>query len=176
MPENLRTETFLSGAMQTFGDAVLRLAVCRLHNRADAEDVFQDVFLRLLRDGTAFDDDEHLKAWLLRVTLHRCSDLRRSAWFRRTAPLDAVAEMPAFAQDEQKQLWLAVAKLPEDQRTAVHLHYAEGYSTEEIAALTGCRAATVRTRLHRARTKLKGLLEEDDDEPIQSYAAERANV
>ena len=85
MQTKLRSDAFLQQAMDTCGDAVYRLALCRLNSRADAEDVYQEVFLRLLRDDTDFRDTEHLKAWLLRVTLSRCADLRRSAWFKRTA-------------------------------------------------------------------------------------------
>ena len=92
MSDELREDAFLEDAMERYGDAVYRLALCRLGSRADAEDVYQDVFLRLLRDTTAFRDGEHLKAWLLRVTLHCCVDLRRSAWWKRTAPLEAAAE------------------------------------------------------------------------------------
>ena len=91
MSDELFEDAFLEGAMERYGDAVYRLALCRLGSRADAEDVYQDVFLRLLRDTTAFRDGEHLKAWLLRVTLHCCVDLRRSAWWKRTAPLEARA-------------------------------------------------------------------------------------
>lgn len=79
MQSKLRSDEFLCAAMESCGDAVYRLAYCRLGSRADAEDVFQEVFIRLLRDTTEFRDSEHLKAWLLRVTLSRCADLRRSA-------------------------------------------------------------------------------------------------
>ena len=82
MQTKLRSDAFLCEAMEACGDAVYRLALCRMGSRADAEDVYQEVFLRLLRDTTDFRDEEHLKAWLIRVTLNRCSDLRRSAWFR----------------------------------------------------------------------------------------------
>lgn len=95
METPLRSDAFLTQAMAACGDAVYRLALCRLGSRADAEDVFQEVFLRLLRDTTAFEDEEHLKAWLLRVTANRCSDLRRTAWFRHTAPLEALPDAAA---------------------------------------------------------------------------------
>lgn len=164
MQNELRSDEFLSDAMEQHGDAVYRLALCRLDSRADAEDVFQEVFLRLLRDTTVFRDTEHLKAWLLRVTVNCCNDLRRSAWFRRTAPLEAAPETAAPMLDGHDELWQAVRALPDDLRTAVWLHYVEGYGTDEIAAMTGCRPATVRTRLHRARKRLKLELEGTDDE------------
>ena len=164
MQNELRSDEFLSDAMERYGDAVYRLALCRLDSRADAEDVFQEVFLRLLRDTTVFRDAEHLKAWLLRVTVNCCNDLRRSAWFRRTAPLEAAPEIAAPMLNGDDELWQAVRALPDDLRTAVWLHYVEGYGTDEIAAMTGCRPATVRTRLHRARKRLKLELEGTDDE------------
>ena len=157
MSDGLREDAFLEDAMERYGDAVYRLALCRLGSRADAEDVYQDVFLRLLRDTTAFCDGEHLKAWLLRVTLHCCIDLRRSAWWKRTAPLEAAADAAAPLSEEKGALWQAVEALPADLRTAVWLHYVEGYGTDEIAEIVNCRPATVRTRLHRARKKLQNM-------------------
>lgn len=164
MQNTLRSDAFLCAAMEACGDAVYRLALCRLRSRADAEDVYQEVFLRLLRDGTDFRDGEHLKAWLLRVTVSRCNDLHRSAWFKRTAPMEAAADAAAPVHDDHADLWQAIHALPDDLRTAVHLHYVEGYGTDEIAAMVGCRPATVRTRLHRARKLMKLDLEGNDDE------------
>ena len=113
MQTKLRSDAFLCEAMEACGDAVYRLALCRMGSRADAEDVYQEVFLRLLRDTTDFRDEEHLKAWLIRVTLNRCSDLRRSAWFRRTAPLEAAPDAAAPEDTDQADLWHAVARLPD---------------------------------------------------------------
>ena len=157
------TEQFLCNAMRLHGDTVYRLALCRMQNIADAEDVYQDVFLRLLQQ-TADWDDEHMKAWLIRATLNRCADLHRFRLRRPVLALEDVPELARPADDREGELWDAVAQLPEKLRTAVHLHYAEGYSTEEIAALLGVPAATVRTRLHRARRQLKDLLGGIDDE------------
>ena len=171
MPSTLRSDAFLCAAMEDCGDAVYRLALCRLRSRSDAEDVYQDVFLRLLRDTTEFEDTEHLKAWLLRVTLRRCSDMRRSAWFKRTAPIDELPETAAPDTAENADLWNAVAALPDDLRVPIYLHYVEGYSTDEIALLSGCRPATVRTRLHRARKQLKFDLEGNDDEKPERFTA-----
>lgn len=156
-------EAFLKQAMADWGDAVYRLALSQTHSRTDAEDVYQDVFLRLLGDGTAFESAEHLKAWLLRVTVNRCHDLARSGWKRRTVALDPEWDTPDTpARDEEDAaVWDAVGQLPEQQRTAVHLHYVEGYSTDEIARVLDCRPATARTWLFRARARIKELLEAD---------------
>lgn len=157
-------ESFLRRAMADHGGAVYRLALCRTQSVPDAQDVYQDVFLRLLGQAEAPQwEGERLRAWLLRVTLNRCTDLHRFRLRRPVVPLEEVSEAAA-AEDGAAELWEAVARLPEKLRTAVHLHYAEGYSTEEIAALLGVPAATVRTRLRRARLKLKDMLGGSDDE------------
>ena len=98
---NPHPEAFLKQAMADWGDAVYRLALGQTRSRADAEDVYQDVFLRLLDSGTAFESPEHLKAWLLRVTVNRCRDLARSGWQRRTVALDPEWDAPdAAAHDD----------------------------------------------------------------------------
>ena len=151
------TKDRLRNAMETHGDTVYRLALCRLQNPQDAEDVYQDVFLRLFGQDAAGWDAEHTKAWLIRATLNRCADLFRFRLRRPTLPLEDVADT-AVVGEEASALWEAVGRLPEKLRIPIHLHYGEGYSTGEIAALLGVPAATVRTRLHRARGKLKELL------------------
>ena len=140
------TEQALCNAMRLHGRAVYRLALCRLQNADDAEDVYQDVFLRFFQQEAADWDSERTKAWLLRATVNRCADIHR---FRLRRPVLALEDIPEVTrhEDEGAELWDAVARLPVKLRTAVHLHYAEGYSTEEIAALLGVPSATVRTRL-----------------------------
>ena len=159
----------LEAAIDRWGDMVLRLATARLGNAADAEDVFQTVFLRLHQATTAFRDDAHLKAWLLRVTVNCCNDVHRSPWRKRRSAFDEVLaeNLPAPIDERRDQvadrraealhddLAAALARLSPKQRTAVHLFYFEDYSTDEIARITGERPATVRSHLHRARKALK---------------------
>ena len=83
-PKPLRSDAFLLEAMDAWGDVVYRVALAQTGSPSDADDVFQDVFMRLLENDTAFESDEHLKAWLLRVTVNRCRDLARLTWNRRT--------------------------------------------------------------------------------------------
>lgn len=163
-------EIFLRNAMEAHGAAVYRLALCRLQNTADAEDVYQDVFLRLLSEEARDWDGEYLKAWLLRAALNRCVDVQRVRLRRPVLSLDQVPELAHPMDDEAAELWEAVSRLPEGERTAVHLHYAEGYRTEEIAAMLHVPGTTVRTRLRRARMKLKNLLGGTDDEREQVSA------
>lgn len=164
------TEQELSNAMKTYGDTVYRLALCRLQNAADAEDVYQDVFLRLLEQRAGGWDGERTKAWLIRAALNRCADLGRLRQRRGTLSLEEVPDMARPVDEAAAELWDAVARLPEKLRTAVHLFYGEGYESGEIGALLGIPAATVRSRLRRARTELRDLLGGFDDEESVSRA------
>lgn len=149
------TEQELSNAMKVHGSTVYRLALCRLQNAADAEDVYQDVFLRLYSQPETDWDSEHMKAWLLRATVNRCADIGRFRLRRGVLSLEELPETARPVDEQAQELWEAVARLPGKLRTVVHLHYGEGYETSEIAELLSIPPATVRTRLRRARIQLK---------------------
>ena len=141
--------------------AVYRLAYARTGSRADAEDVMQETFLRLLRARPELRDDEHAKAWLLRVAANCAGDLFRAPW-RRTLPLEEAGCLAQPAPEPDGTLE-AVLSLPPRYRTPVHLYYYEGYSVAEIAAILGKSQETVRTRLHRARGMLREKLQGGED-------------
>ena len=148
-------------AVQRYRDMVWRVALNACRQTQDAEDVVQDVFLKLYTTRREFAGEEHLKHWLLRVTVNRCRTLLACPW--RTRRADAVPDAPDPAQAldaGQRALYEAVRALPPGQRVALYLYYFEGYSTAEIAQLLHLRQTAVTTRLHRARTCLRALLEE----------------
>lgn len=148
-------------AVQRYRDMVWRVALNACRQPQDAEDVVQDVFLKLYTTRREFAGEEHLKHWLLRVTVNRCRTLLACPW--RTRRADAVPDAPDPAQAldaGQRALYEAVRALPPGQRVALYLYYFEGYSTAEIAQLLHLRQTAVTTRLHRARTRLRALLEE----------------
>ena len=158
------THAQLRAAMERHGPTVYRLALCRLQNIQDAQDIYQDVFLRLLEQSADAWDADHTKAWLIRATLNRCADLGRFRLRRGTIPLEAIADRAAPVTTEASELWEAVSALAPKFRTVVHLHYAEGYSCEEISRILSLPSSTVRTRLLRAREKLKTALGGDEHE------------
>lgn len=155
--------------MAAHGNAVFLVALSQTRSEHDAQDVAQDVFCRLLTDGTAFTSDEHLHAWLLRVAVNRCRELYRMPWRRRVESADSATrelvspddatEEAALAELRADPVWQALRALSEKLRVVALLHYVEEYTTEEIARIVGSPPATVRTRLHRARKKMRETLE-----------------
>ena len=144
-------ETGLRQVMERYGDMVYRLALAQTHSSHDADDVFQEVFLRYLRAAHAFREEEHRKAWLLRVTVNCCKKLHGSFWRRHTVALSEA--LPAQNSDEGELLGL-LEGLPPKYRAVLHLYYYEGYATEEIAAILGRSPGTVRSQLSRGRALL----------------------
>ena len=140
------------------GPRVYRMAFAQLRSKADAEDVFQEVFLRYVEKLPEFESPEHEKAWFLRVTLNCCRSLWRSAWHKRSVPLD---ENLPFETRDQWGLHQELLRLPKKYRAVLHLFYWEDMSTAEIAKVTGNTPAAVRKQLERARGMMKELIEKE---------------
>ena len=156
-----RPDAFMEHAVERHRGAVIQLALARTRSAADAQDIAQEVFIKLLRSTARFHDDEHLRAWLLRATHDSCVDLHRQAWRRRVETredMGAVADRatmdPAIEEVMDHPVWTAMGRLPDKLRCALHLHYVEGYGIAEVADILGCTEAAARTRLHRGRKKL----------------------
>ena len=148
----------LEETVKTHENALYRAALAILGDSQEAQDAVQDAFLRYLEKAPDFASPEHEKAWLLRVTVNGCKSRLRSHWRRRRSPL--LESFPAATAEEVGVLE-AVQALPAKDRAAIHLFYYEGYQAAEIAAMTGEAEGTVRSRLSRARAKLRRLLGED---------------
>ncbi len=154
------TDEYICRVVEQYSPTLLRLAMTRLSSPCDAEDAVQEVFLRLLTAKPRFRDGEHEKAWLIRTTLQRASDIRR-AGARRDLPLEEAVQMAVPLREEQSSLLSAVQALPEKYSAVIHLYYYEGYSIKEIAKLLGLPSPTVGTRLSRGRERLKQMLKEE---------------
>lgn len=141
-------------------DMIFRLAFSTLKNKADADDVTQTVLLRLYETNRIFESEDHVKYWLIRVTINACRK-QRLCYGRRTEELDSCAGMPVFEDRQYADLFEAVMALDEKYRVVIFLHYYEGYSIKEIAKLLKIPQGTVGTRLDRARKKLKEQLTEE---------------
>lgn len=145
--------------VKRYAAPIYRLAYARTGNHADAQDVMQEVFLRLLRANPALESEDHCRAWLLRVAANCANDLFRAPW-RRSQPLSEGLPAP---EPETGGVLEAVLALPGKYRIPVHLYYYEGLSVAEIAAALGRSEGVVKTRLFRARGMLRLALEEGEE-------------
>ena len=148
--------------VEEFSNLVYRIAYQNLMNVADAEDIVQEVFIKLLRYRAGFEDREHLKAWLLRVTINQCRDCRKMVYRKRESSYESLEQIDQRTQETEEHFVLSeLRKLPEMDRNIVYLHYYEGYSLREIADMLGKSQNAVNVRLVRARKKLKTILSEE---------------
>jgi len=152
------TDSF-SYIYKNYSDTVYRIAVHNTESLSDAEDITQEVFTSLLESAKIFRDSEHLRAWLIRVTLNKCHNLRRAG--KRTVADDNIIEEIAFESDSESVLD-AVKRLPVKHRNAVYLHYFEGYTAKEIGKIMSVSTNTVLSWLKRSRKALKFDLEGGD--------------
>ena len=164
-PETQHHEAIYEEVIRRNSDMVYRLAYSLVKTRADADDIFQEVFLRYMQNAPAFQGAEHEKAWFLRVTMNCCKNFWKSPWTRRRVALECeeMEQGGLFCEldDDSAALVDAVKQLSKKYRIVIHLFYYEELSIEEIAKLTNAKASTVRTRLTRARRQLRSLLKEE---------------
>ena len=153
-----------SALARQYAPAVYRLAYVRTGSRADAEDVMQEVFLRLIKAKPVFSDQAQAKAWLLRVASNCVSDLFRLPWRKREEPLEE--EVTAMEDPGEGSVTEAVLSLPVRYRIPIHLYYYEGYSVAEIAGIVGRSEGTIKSRLFRARNLLRDKLNENEKEGV----------
>jgi len=146
--------------IRQYSDMIYRIALHNMKNSADAEDVMQDVCVELLTKRPEQMDPEHLKAWLIRVTVNKCSSLHRLAWRKRRESLDDCAHLAAAEHSGvMEEIW----QLPRDYRNIIYLYYYESYTIAEISGILGKNPNTVSSYLQRARKKLKTILTEGED-------------
>lgn len=146
--------------IRQYMDMIFRLAFNCLKSQADADDVTQTVLLRLYETEKVFDNEDHLKHWLVRVTLNECKKHWRSPW-NRTEEYENYVSTLVFDEPQYNDLFEAIMGLDTKYRIVIYLYYYEGYSIEEIAGLLRLPRGTVGTRLKRAREQLKQKLSEE---------------
>ena len=150
--------------VETYSDMLMRIALNRMNGIAEAEDVVQSTFERLMKRQPRFETREHEKAWLIKTAIRICIDEARRASRRTSVPLNE--EIAAAYSEESFELLETVRRLPEHDRDAVYLYYYEEYTIREIAKILGEREGTTRSRLSRARKKLRAIMEGENDEQV----------
>lgn len=156
----------IESIIKQYSDTIYRTACIQMKNRDHADDIYQEVCIKLLNCQKRLQDEEHLKAWLIRTTICCCRDYWKSAWRRNVILSGMDGSKDHLTQQEEADSekpdygWITqcVQSLPEKYRMAIHLYYYEGYSQKEIAQILHIKESSVSSRLTRGRSRLKKLL------------------
>ena len=154
----MRSETEINRAVDEYADMVRRLCMLHLKNYADTEDIFQTVFLKYALSSIEFENKEHEKAWLIRVTINACKDLLKSFFRRNTVSIHQLIEQPAPQDQDYTGVLEAVLSLPKKYKDVVYLYYYEGYTAPQISKILGKNMNTIYTLLNRSKKILKAQL------------------
>ena len=152
----MQKNIYLKQKIDEYADMVYRIALTRCKSVETAEDIFQEVFMRLAEKNPKFENKEHEKAWFIRVTINLSKNFRNMAWNKKVVALD---ENIIFNTKEENDVFAAVCSLPQNYRTVIYLLYYEGYKVNEISKLIRKPEGTIKTWLFRAREILKNELE-----------------
>lgn len=149
--------------VEKYANNIYKVALSYCKNKYDAEDVLQNVFLKLLQADMKFESEEHLRRWLIRVTINCCKDLCKSFWKKHMVSIDEINQNYSyeFSTNEKSDLYETVMSLPAKYRIVTHLYYYEDYSVKEISEILNVKETTVQTQLMRARNKLQIKLKEE---------------
>ncbi len=142
--------------VEKFFDMIYKLALSQTKDRDSADDVVQEVFLRFLKSDKVFESDEHIKAWLIRVTINCSHNVFSNSWAQKTMPL---TEDIVFDTEEKGDVYYAVLELPQKYRAVIHLFYYEDMSIDEIAKALRSNSSTIKSQLSRGRKMLREKLE-----------------
>lgn len=155
---DLQEEETMKMVLNEYSDMVYKIAYSQTKDENHADDVFQEVFLRLIKKKPSFKSKDHMKAWLIRVTINCSKNIFLSFHFKKRADLsnDLIASRMEL---EKSELYYAVMDLPRKYKDTLYLFYYEGYSIKEIADILEKKEATIKTNLHRGRNLLKINLE-----------------
>lgn len=155
MADKDKFEIDIDDVVRRYADMVYRLAILNSKYKYEAEDAFQEVFIKLYKNKERIKDEEHLKAWLIRVTVNQCRSMAVTAFHRHTISVEDVGEIEATEQLENDyELYVEVKKLPKKYRDVIYLYYYEEMPIKDIAKILGRKEATIKTQLVRGRNLL----------------------
>ncbi|MFT8315982.1 MAG: sigma-70 family RNA polymerase sigma factor [Clostridium sp.] len=154
-PTSLDINKEIEVALKKYSDMVYRICFLYLHNSTEVDDVFQEVFLKLLQNKakTTFESDEHEKAWIIRVTINKCKDVLKSFWKKNIDSIENM-ELP-FEDKAENDLMQVVLTLPEKYKNVIYLYYYEDYTVPEIAKMLKKNENTIYSNLRRAKALIK---------------------
>lgn len=149
-------EAYIKEIIEKYSDLVYRIALTRCETIENAEDIFQEVFIKFTEKMPKFYNEEHEKAWFIRVTINMTKNLKTSSWNKKVVTLE---ENMIFDTEEENDVFYAVCELPQNYKTAIYLLYYEGYKVSEIAKLMNAKEGTIKSWIFRAREMLRERLE-----------------
>lgn len=149
--------------IEKYSNMIMQIAYQNCFNKTDAEDITQEVFIKIMQNIKNFDNKDYLKPWIIRVTINLSKDYNKSFWNRKTTAIDE--EIKTF-DEEYQEVFKELSKLKPVHRNIIYLYYYEGYKINEIAEILNMNENTVSSYLTRARNELKEILEEGGE----SYA------
>lgn len=156
-------DKLIEEVVYTYSDMVYRIALNILCNPEDANDIMQDVFLRLIRSKNKIKSREHIKHWLIKVTINCSKSKVTESYKRHTVPISEISESSVSCKTEIDETIAIVMKLPEKYKVPIHLYYYQQLTVDEIAEILGITKSGVRSRLSRGRKMLKEILEKEDN-------------
>ncbi len=162
----------LESCVRRYRNTVFGTALCFVKNPSDADDIAQEVFIKLYKYDGEFDSDEHIRAWLIRCTVNLSKSLLRSYWHKFSAPLEEAENKVYYDKSVDADMLKLLNKLRPKIRSVLYLHYYEGYSAAEIAGILKISESAVMARLSRGRKQLRTLLLEERNESengLQEY-------
>jgi len=158
LDEILFNDDYIHQLIDKYSDMLMRITYLHMKNKSDAEDIVQDVFVKLIEKPISFENSEHEKAWLIRVTVNLCKDRLKAAWFKKRVKIDVNCYS---SNPKNSNVLSAILELPVKYRSIILLFYFEDYSIKEIAKILGIKEGSVGSQLHRARKMLEKKLKED---------------
>ena len=153
---NYMSREFKEQMTRKYFSMVYKLALNQTKSKESADDVVQEVFLRYIQKDIEFKSEEHIKAWLIRVTINCSKNVFSDSWFKKT---EGFTQDIPFEHEEKSDVYYATLELPQKYRSVIHLFYYEDMSISEISLCLGQKENTVKSLLHRARNMLRDKLE-----------------
>lgn len=150
-----RQDPDIAEVYDRYSDMLFRIALGQLQNKHDAEDAVQDVYLKYIHHIPSFNNEEHLRSWLIRVTLNVCHDIVRKRNVRAAISIDDIGDIATEDTTGMIDLMNTLSSLPEKYREIIILHYLEGFSLEQITKMLKISLSAAKMRLLRGRQILK---------------------
>ena len=160
--QSLRTDDSVEEIIDRYSNLIYRVAYMNVRVKADADDIFQQVWCTYFQKNKKFESEDHRKYWIINVTLKCCKKMYLSSWYRKTVFLEEFPLLTEEMPEKDYEVYYAMMNLPEKYRTPIYLYYYESLSVDEISKALKVNPSTIKSQLKRGREKLKDQLKGDE--------------